>query len=253
MMLIPSHRLPTIRVAASFQSDFQATEPADEGAAPLPTRSALKREWPERSVPQVGGRDTLLQAPWAPRERQVPMPERWLFRQRLEEALSAEAGSRIPLALLVIDLEGLMPIARVHGPDVSDLALQIIAARLRRVVRSGDVVNRIGFQEFAGLLCGAFERHLVGHLADKVCAALSAPLRVGTLWLQVYPSVGIAHGAARDAGAAGMLLGASSAMLRAKQQRSGYAFFDPPSRRPARPAGEPLACAVAPKASEGLP
>jgi diguanylate cyclase (GGDEF)-like protein len=250
MMLILSHRLPTIRIAAPRHSDFQATAPAvDESPVPSPTRVALAREWPDRPDRPVGGRDAQLLAPWAPRERQTPMPQRWLFRQRLEEALAFDGGAVHPLALLVIDVEGLAPVAQAHGRDAGDLALQIIAERLGRAVRSGDVINRIGFQEFGGLLSGAFDRHQLGHLADKLCVALTAPLRVGTLWLHVYPSVGIAHGAARDAGAAGMMLGASGAMLRAKQQRSGYAFFDPPSWRPVRRGGSvmPMACEAAPE------
>jgi hypothetical protein len=52
----------------------------------------------------------------------------------------------------------------------------------------------------------------------------------------VVPSIGIAHGDACAAGAAGMLLGAHCAMLRARPQGMGYAFFEPPSRRLRRPA-----------------
>lgn len=191
---------------------------------------------PERADPAhrpAGGREARK---LVPRERQTPMDQRRLFRQRLDQALATEEQPSSQLALLVIDLEGLKPITETHGPDTNDHVLQIMAARLSRAVREADLVSRIGFQEFGCLLTGTITRTQLGQVAGKMIEAASAPLRVGTLWLHVSPSVGIAHGEASAAGGAGMLLGASGAMFQAKRQRSGYAYFDPPSRRPSRPA-----------------
>lgn len=198
---------------------------------------------PERGDPTdrpPGGRDARKTAP---RERQTPMKQRKLFRQQLDQAWSAGEPAGNQLALLVIDLEGLKPITQTHGPDVNDHVLQIIAARLGRAVRAGDVLSRIGFQEFGCLLTGPIDRTQLSQVACKMFDAVSAPLRTSTLWLHVSPSIGIAHGtdcANGAAGAAGMLLGANGAMLQAKQQHSGYAFFDPPTRRPNRRASTSL-------------
>jgi len=194
---------------------------------------------PERADPTdrpAGGREARKPVP---RDRQTPMNQRKLFRQRLDQALSAEEHPGSKLALLVIDLEGLKPITETHGPDINDHVLQIIAARLSRAVRAGDVLSRIAFQEFGCLLTGPIDRTQLSQVASKMFDAASAPLRIGTLWLHVNPSIGIAHGAACASGAAGMLLGASGAMLQARQQHSGFAFFDPPTRHPSRPARTP--------------
>jgi len=233
MMLILSHRRPTVRVACQQTSDFQATVPAvDESLMASPTPAAPVQGRPEPPDRLESG--ARLLTPWTSRDRRTPMSQRRLFRHQLDQSLSVEGGAGSTLAVLVIDLEGLAPIAETHGPEAGDLVLQIVAARLGRAVRSSDVISRIGYQEFGCLLSGALDRQQLGHVADKMCDALTAPLRIGALWLYLNPSLGIAHGAACDSGAAGMLLGASSAMLRAKHQRSGYAFFDPPSRRPVR-------------------
>ena len=200
----------------------------------LSTAQALA---PERADPTdrlAGGRDARKTAP---HKRQTPMKQRKLFRQQLDQAWSAGEPPGSQLALLVIDLEGLKPITETHGPDVHDHVLQIIAARLSRAVRAGDVLSRIGFQEFGCLLTGPIDRTQLSQVACKMLDAVSAPLRVGALWLHVSPSIGIAHGTAcanGAAGAAGMLLGANGAMFQARQQHSGYAFFDPPTRRPNR-------------------
>lgn len=192
----------------------------------LSTPHALAHQRADPAERPAGGRDVRQ---LVPRERQTPMAQRRLFRQRLDRALATEGSA---VSLLVIDLEGLRPITEIHGPDVGDHVLQIIAARLSRTVRAGDVLSRMGFQEFGCLPSGPIDRAQLGIVAGKMLDATSAPLRVGNLWLQVNPSIGIADGVAGVSGAAGMLLGASGAMLQARQRRSGYAFFDPPSRRP---------------------
>ena len=191
----------------------------------------------------------------APRERQSPMSLRRRFRQQLDRALVDTEPPGTTPALLTLDLDGFRPITEIHGPDVSDHVLQIIAARLRCVVRAADVVCRIGVQEFGCLLTGSIGRTRLCQVARKMFDAASAPLRVGNLWLHVTPSIGIAHGSAfatGAAGAAGMLLGANGAMRQAKQQRSGYAFFDPPSRRPNRRADATPRPAV-PRPPDGTP
>lgn len=171
-----------------------------------------------------------------------PMVQRQRFRHRMERILSdAEdrLGPAATVALLTIDVEGFRTIAEGHGPDVSDHVLRIIAARVSGAVRTADMVGRIGAQEFGCLMIGAITRGQLCQAASRILDATSAPLRVGALWLQVTPSIGIAHGDACAAGAAGMLLGANAAMLRSRPQGIGYAFFEPPSRRLRRPATSP--------------
>lgn len=172
-------------------------------------------------------------------DRHSPVVQRRLFRLRLDHALVDAAGRARPLALLTIDLEGFQGITEVHGPDVGDKVLQIVAARLRCSVRAEDVVSRIGVQEFGCLLEGEMSSPQLCRIACKVFDAASAVLRVGALWLQTSPSIGIAHGNACAAGAAGMLLGANRAMLLAKQQDIGYAFFEPPLPRSRRTQASP--------------
>ncbi|HEX5685889.1 MAG TPA: GGDEF domain-containing protein [Ideonella sp.] len=209
----------------------------------VPPQAALAQARPEPSDGPAGKRVARLLTPRASREHQTPMAQRRLFRQQLEQVLAADGQAATPLALLAIDLDGFGPIAEIHGPDVGDRVLQITAARLSRTVRSSDVISRIGFQAFGCLVVGAMDRQQLGQVAGKMVDAMAAPVRVGTLWLHVNPSVGIAHGAASATGAAGMLAGACSAMLQARQQHSAYAFFEPPSRRPAPGAGAVAASA----------
>lgn len=55
-------------------------------------------------------------------------------------------------ALVVVDMANYPALAREFGREVADRALVLAAARLRTVVREGDVVARVGPQHFALLL-----------------------------------------------------------------------------------------------------
>ncbi len=71
-------------------------------------------------------------------------------------------------------------------------------------------------------------------------------LKIGKLLLSVRPSIGISIGPWPGAGADALIKTAGVAMLRAKRERLGYAFFDdsvgiatPPSAGATGPAGSP--------------
>ncbi|MDE2627701.1 MAG: GGDEF domain-containing protein [Burkholderiales bacterium] len=157
-------------------------------------------------------------APWPPNGR--------VLRERLDAALSAAAPHRPAIALLYLDLDGFRSINDTHGHDAGDELLQIVAARLARAVRADDPVGRMGGDEFACVLADVPGRVQLIHLACKLFDAVSAPLKIGDLRLTVHPSIGIASGPTDGATAEALLRSADAAMVRAKRQKIGYAFFD---------------------------
>jgi len=172
------------------------------------------------------------------------LPNQRCFCEHLVEALTqlpAEPGS---VAVLYIDLDGFKAINDEHGHDIGDELLRIVAARLGRATRAGDLVCRVGGDEFACLLSGAIHHERLRQLACKLFEAVSAPLCIDTLQLRVSPSIGIATGPMPTDSAQDLLKRADAAMYRAKRERSGYAFChtlgaldrvarDGPNRRPA--------------------
>lgn len=152
------------------------------------------------------------------------LPNQRHFRDRLASSLSAEAGQT--LAVLYLDLDGFKAINDTHGHDTGDELLRIVAARLARAVRGGDLVGRVGGDEFACLLCGALTHEQLQHLACKLFDAVATPVRVGLLTLSVSPSIGIASCPADGTTAEALLRGADAAMYRAKRLRTGYSFVE---------------------------
>ncbi|MEZ0163430.1 diguanylate cyclase [Kineococcus sp. LSe6-4] len=128
----------------------------------------------------------------------------------------------VPLAVLLIDLDGFKAVNDTHGHHTGDLLLRDTAARLQDAVGPDGLVARLGGDEFVVLLTGPQAAR-----AEEVAAALVGrlgPREVDGHHLRVSASVGVAgpracaDGAAatgRDRGTA-LLRAADAAMYRAK-------------------------------------
>ena len=157
------------------------------------------------------------------------MPNRALFRRRLEEAV-AERGSA-PVTVLLLDLDDFKLVNDDLGHSVGDELLTAIAERLRAQVRPGDTLARLGGDEFAVLLRDLAAEDTAG-LAERLLDAARRPIRLASRDVTCSLSIGIATaagGAADDGISAEQLLGnADLAMYAAKRDgRNGYAIFDP--------------------------
>ncbi|MBZ8141740.1 hypothetical protein CLD22_17765 [Rubrivivax gelatinosus] len=162
------------------------------------------------------------------------LPNRSRFDSQLSDQLRSQPHPSHSLAVLFLDLDEFKGINDRHGHAVGDALLRVVALRLRRAVRAGDMVCRLGGDEFGCLVSGPIERRAVARLAGKLIAAVAAPLRIGRLELSVRPSVGIAMCPGDGDSASVLLQRADAAMFRAKQQRSGMAFHEPVADRPSR-------------------
>ena len=96
----------------------------------------------------------------------TPLPNRRFFMRALERAIAQLGRHGTPAALLFLDMDRLKEINDAHGHSVGDEALVHTAWVLREKVRSGDVVARIGGDEFGVLL----------EYADETAAAEKAAL-----------------------------------------------------------------------------
>lgn len=76
-------------------------------------------------------------------------------------------------ALLVIDADHFKTINDTFGHPAGDEALRLIAAAIRRGVREGDMVGRVGGEEFCAFLPGAGEME-AAHVAERVRAGVEA-------------------------------------------------------------------------------
>ena len=116
-------------------------------------------------------------------------------RHHLNDWLTQGFGRRTPsdrFAFHYIDLDGFKPVNDTWGHAVGDEVLRVIARRLQQAVRKDDLVVRMGGDEFAVLQTGIEGRRDIGVLADKLLAAIGAPIHALGCTIEVGASIGVA-------------------------------------------------------------
>jgi diguanylate cyclase (GGDEF)-like protein len=113
------------------------------------------------------------------RDQLTGLHNRRFFDDQLEQALARADRSGRPVALLVLDLDGLKAINDSGGHAAGDAALRAAAEALRASVRSSDLPCRLGGDEFAVILPDASGEAALG-VAERTQAALTAA--AGARW-----------------------------------------------------------------------
>ncbi|HEX8101770.1 MAG TPA: diguanylate cyclase, partial [Solirubrobacteraceae bacterium] len=120
------------------------------------------------------------------------LPNRVLFRDRLEIALARTRRLPSSVGVFYIDLDGFKPVNDSLGHEAGDELLVELAARLRTVLRPADTVARLGGDEFAVLSDAIDGPVAAADIAERVIAAISQPFDVARGRAHVTGSVGIA-------------------------------------------------------------
>jgi diguanylate cyclase len=119
------------------------------------------------------------------------LPNRRLFFDRLQHAISNAARSGKLLGLLYVDLDHFKEINDNHGHGVGDEVLGTVAHLLGSVTRDGDTVARLGGDEFVILFDEIENRATLLGIAQKLLALLQNRLLIDGKDLQVRASLGI--------------------------------------------------------------
>jgi diguanylate cyclase (GGDEF)-like protein/PAS domain S-box-containing protein len=152
------------------------------------------------------------------------LPNRRCFLELLDQSLRLQPA----LAVLFIDLDRFKPINDVHGHHVGDAILIEIAARIRNVLGQQATVARLGGDEFAALLPALDgEEAAVADSARAIVDAISAPLRVGGMTIDVGAAIGISMSPQHGTDTESLLRTADIAMYHAKRLGGGsHRFFE---------------------------
>ncbi len=173
------------------------------------------------------------------------LPNRALFKDRLDAAIKLAKRYNRQIALLFMDLDNFKRINDTLGHGVGDLLLQATAERLKVSLRASDSVSRVkvatineineqdesiarlGGDEFTLLLPEIQRSEDAAIIAERIRATLSQPLTLAGHEVFVTPSIGIAIFPKDGADAETLLKNADTAMYFAKRQgRNLYRFYD---------------------------
>ena len=146
------------------------------------------------------------------------LPNRRLLVDRLEHALTRSNRQETPVGVLFCDLDHFKEINDVFGHAGGDFALQSVARRLNALLRECDTVARSGGDEFVVLLEDLTDPDDAALVAERVRAALSAPVNFEGREIRVTCSIGVALSNGTDDRVEGLISRADDAMYRAKQE-----------------------------------
>ncbi len=150
---------------------------------------------------------------------------RQFFIQRLEQMLN-DAHHRIPVALIVIDLDGFKEVNDTHGHEMGDWVLQQVAQRLKTSVRQGDIVARFGGDEFTVLLKNLASEETIRTIAERMLESVCHPYVRGCATLTIGASMGIARYPFDTESPSFLINHADTAMYSVKQHgKNGLRFY----------------------------
>jgi diguanylate cyclase (GGDEF)-like protein/PAS domain S-box-containing protein len=164
------------------------------------------------------------------------LPNRVLFRDRVDLAVRAALRSGHSLALLVLDLDEFKQVNDTLGHQHGDELLKLVTERLVACLRSGDTIARLGGDEFGILPGEAADLAAAAAVVWKIQQALEPTVMISGHAITVKASIGITlvpeHGEDVD----DLLRRADLAMYDAKRAGTGYAVFaaeqeETPARR----------------------
>lgn len=120
------------------------------------------------------------------------LPNRILFKDRLEIALTQATRKGQRLGVMFIDIDRFKLINDTYGHHEGDELLKCFAKRARSCLRSGDTLARQGGDEFTVLLPDLSSAEDAAFIAEKLLAELKLPFKIAGLDFFTTVSVGIA-------------------------------------------------------------
>ncbi|MBF0213165.1 MAG: diguanylate cyclase [Magnetococcales bacterium] len=217
IMLTSLHDSHSVDLAFEAGADDYITKPIHWAILRQKVRVMLERSAVEARIRHLATYDSL-----------TDLPNRTLFLDRLEHAISLADRNQKSLALLFIDLDRFKAVNDSHGHAVGDALLRQVSLRLRGCVRHSDTLARLGGDEFTviiGNLCMPPDPEIV---ADKILTSLAHPFDLNGIIVTISASIGITLFPADATELNTLIQNADQAMYLAKHLgRNRYHFFAP--------------------------
>jgi len=159
------------------------------------------------------------------------LPNRHLWRDRLEQAIKQAARTHDRLALLYVDLDHFKEVNDTFGHEVGDRLLGEAARRMAERLRATDTAARLGGDEFSLILTAIDEPATVQRVGTALLAALAQPYEMEGHKVLISASIGVAFYPQDASDADQLCRRADRAMYSAKALgRNCLRFFTPTSQ-----------------------
>jgi len=178
-------------------------------------REIAKHKRTEETIKQLAYHDSL-----------TGLPNRRLFTDRLNMAITHAERNKHKVAMILLDLDQFKGVNDTLGHSVGDELLQVVGGRLVNLLRKNDTVARMGGDEFMLILPAIARQGDAAIVAMKILEAFREPFVFDEHELRITISIGIAiyPNDGDDAGA--LVKNADIAMYCAKSQgRDSYQCY----------------------------
>ncbi|HTD51180.1 MAG TPA: GGDEF domain-containing protein, partial [Acidimicrobiia bacterium] len=197
-------RWPSPGMPPASQTESVELFAAQAGASLRNARTYLELETLKDQLAHDASHDPLTE-----------LPNRRRFHEELER-LCGHGRPSDSIGVLFLDLDGFKFVNDQFGHDAGNELLVEVAARLRRCVRPGDIVARMGGDEFTVLLTRIDAPGPAIEVADRICAFIREQFILDAGVAQISTSIGIALAPADTADPGDLVRRADGAMYRAK-------------------------------------
>ncbi|MCJ2085345.1 EAL domain-containing protein [Methylobacterium sp. E-005] len=153
------------------------------------------------------------------------LPNRNLFRKRLDDALHQAARAPNRCAVLALDLDRFKAVNDTYGHMTGDRILSLVAERLHAIVRESDTVARFGGDEFAVILSNIDGGEATAQICARIIVAVGEPFLLDSRVIGI--SIGFALLSGDRATAEEVFKRADMALFEAKAAgRNTYRMFE---------------------------
>lgn len=155
------------------------------------------------------------------------LPNRVLLADRISQAMLQCSRNKKSLAVVFLDLDGFKAVNDAHGHDVGDELLIELSVRMKKALREGDSLARIGGDEFVAVLTDLITVEDCEQVLDRLLLAASDQVTIGDLVLSISASIGVTFYPQDSVDADLLMRHADQAMYSAKESgKNRYHLFD---------------------------
>jgi diguanylate cyclase (GGDEF)-like protein len=148
------------------------------------------------------------------------------FSQSLAENVAIADRDNRKFALMMLDLDTFKPVNDSHGHPVGDALLQAVASTIKRCTREGDVVTRIGGDEFAVIIGDYAEEKDVLACATRIYREISRPMEIKGKDINISISIGVSFYPDDADDAKSLITHADQAMYEAKKSGANVLTYE---------------------------
>jgi diguanylate cyclase (GGDEF)-like protein/PAS domain S-box-containing protein len=164
-----------------------------------------ERKASEQRIVQLAYHDTL-----------TGLPNRWMFQDRLSQALAAAGRDGRQVGVMFLDLDNFKAVNDTFGHEFGDKLLRAVGQRLAASTREADTLARLGGDEFVVILTHLTDQQGVAAAAERIQAGFRQPFELEGRQIYSGASIGIAIYPEDGKDVASLLQSADMAMYHAK-------------------------------------